>query len=982
MASDQREHLANVCHIICTKMRHEVTRDLPPDGGRHHTHWQAGLHCAQVLWRSIFAVAASKAAMDEIATPVLFMAACSSVKAAAQKLLNLLWLEVQDQFTSKCNKYRNMKSRPSWSVLEALQYQAFGKSSNFGIHNPAATPAAVGTKPAANLQDFLEEVLALRFAIDWMEGCMQDSQEFLTADIRRAYKVRAKLGTDKVSNQLAELKNKYSDSFATMWTDDAEARHVALLASTTISKLEGPARVSFAATHVCRMLSALWRGVEPMLSHFATLCIARLIDAHVSRLPPPRLEERDEDLSQTTDFHLVSLSYQQPNQDTQDLVSAAPKGVRTANTKLQAVFRGYVFRLRHFGRTRDVALYCNAKQWPRLAPPLEDDEEQDVKDPKKRKEPKKGEATERKEESSFASRPKPMRNNLLPPETRDIPASPSATRSPKRSKDTYTVEKKTWPLPTADHRACADLFALYMYSMYRRRELAGMWRTICGAYERGMGAFSELMVRNPALRPMLESISAQLKRGSVVGYDKAFIAKQKKVDETAAGKIRSSDVDVFKRREKPRAVKEESQALSSTLTGKGGLNVSASAPLLGPPRSLQDKKGGKDTSVTEEYLTNYLKEMDGDDSQFKDISSAVIPLSTGTSPPRMPPAEAILADKGRRRPGGDPGDDSASQTPLSRSLTRTATGMTTPPRAAKPKLDVPFCLERKKPMWLPIKAHRFAAYRAKVLQLLPQVVLQQYIDNEKKAQYAACIKLLESATPGSLNVLNPTTLVNNKPLLVETVLQLIVGYAGLCLRNRQGSTAVRLISQVIDNMSLALRDLHPGHRTVLEAYLYDTAISVCYYVPEDVSLTDRAESFFLQASDRYLKLGHTNRYCKCCLRAAAVLHNQDHRSEAEYYTQQALNKLSDAPVSSLLAVCYHNLAVHTVVQQRISDSVAHVRAYVALLKQLPKLGAAWMQQMDNTQWMILKIQELWPQYQAEGGNRHTQHSSMTNIYAS
>jgi len=357
-----------------------------------------------------------------------------------------------------------------------------------------------------------------------------------------------------------------------------------------------------------------------------------------------------------------------------------------------------------------------------------------------------------------------------------------------------------------------------------------------------------------------------------------------------------------------------------------------------------------------EYLSNYLKEMDGDDSQFKDISSSVIPLSTGTSPARKPPHEHILeaemSQTSSRRPSAEDG---------------TPTGT-----SKKPKLDVPFCMKRAKPIWLPIKAHRFAAYRAKVLQLLPQRVLQQYVDFEKQGQYAACIKLLESATPGSLNVLSPATLVNNKPLLVETVLQLIVGYSGLCLKNNQGPVAVKLITQVIDNMSLALKDLHPGHRTVLEAYLYDTALSICYYMPQDIGLTDRSEAFFQQASERYLRLEHTNRYCKCCLRAAAVLHMQGHLSEAEYYTQQALNKLSDAPVSSLLVVCYHNLAVHTLSQQRLADSVAHVRAYVALLRQLPKLGNTWMQQVDNTQWLILKAQELWPAYQQQMGMRDSQ----------
>eukprot|EP00435_Cladocopium_sp_Y103_P043451 s2794_g12.t1 len=288
-----------------------------------------------------------------------------------------------------------------------------------------------------------------------------------------------------------------------------------------------------------------------------------------------------------------------------------------------------------------------------------------------------------------------------------------------------------------------------------------------------------------------------------------------------------------------------------------------------------------------------------------------------------------------------------------------AEAITLPFEGAKmrPKLDTTFCLTRCKPIWLPIKAHRFAAYRAKaaafrnlVLQLLPQRVLQQYIDFEKQGQYSACIKLLESATPGrsgmdveglsrSLNVLSPASMVSGKPLLVETVLQLIVGYSGLCLKNQQGAIAVKLITQVLDNMSLSLRDLHPGHRT-------DTALSVCYYMPNDVTLADRSQSFFQQASERYLRLGHINRYCKCCLRAAAVLHLQGSKSEAEYYTQQALNKLSDAPVSSLLAICYHNLAVHTVVQHRIADAVAHVRSYVALLRQLPKLGNSWMQLLE------------------------------------
>uniref|UniRef100_A0A7S2KLG6 Uncharacterized protein n=1 Tax=Zooxanthella nutricula TaxID=1333877 RepID=A0A7S2KLG6_9DINO len=516
----------------------------------------------------------------------------------------------------------------------------------------------------------------------------------------------------------------------------------------------------------------------------------------------------------------------------------------------------------------------------------------------------------------------------------------------------FNPERRSWPLPTADHRACADLFALYLYNMHRRRELTKMWQTLCGAYERGMDTYAELLNRNPALAPMLESIAAQLKRGSVVGYDKAFIAKQRKEGDTASNAGRSSAADMFASTRKGAfgASAKMGDAEATALPAVGGSSITRLPKAVGPAAGGET---GRENDVSGEYLATYLKEMDGDDSQFKDIVASVIPLSTGTSPRRKPPHESILETESEKAAEAA-GDSIPEEKPK------------------RPKLDVPFCLKRVKPIWLPIKAHRFSAYRTKVLQLLPQRVLQQYVDFEKQGQYAACIKLLESATVGSLNVLSPATLVSNKPLLVETVLQLIVGYSGLCLKNNQGQVAVRLITQVIDNMSLALRDLHPGHRKVLEAYLYDTALSISYYMPADIGLSERSEAFFQQASDRYLALGHTNRYCKCCLRAAAVFHGQGHFAEAEYYTQQALNKLSDSPVSSLLAVCYHNLGVHTIVQHRLADAVAHVRSYVALLRQLPKLGNAWMQQMDNTQWLILKTHELWPEFQHSSDMRDSQ----------
>ncbi|CAE7363197.1 purC, partial [Symbiodinium pilosum] len=191
---------------------------------------------------------------------------------------------------------------------------------------------------------------------------------------------------------------------------------------------------------------------------------------------------------------------------------------------------------------------------------------------------------------------------------------------------------------------------------YRRKELTNMWSTLCKAYERGMDAYAELLHRNPALKPMLESIAAQLKRGSVVGYDKAFIAKHKKEptgEQATGGRVKPVDADLFKSKagSTRQGMGQTSQGFAEEAASPGGKpgptpSPGATATMAMSMKQMNLTVGEKteesDIQVTGEYLTNYLKEMDGDDSQFKDINAAVVPLSTGTSPPRLQPAESIL----------------------------------------------------------------------------------------------------------------------------------------------------------------------------------------------------------------------------------------------------------------------------------------------------------------------------------------------------
>jgi hypothetical protein len=213
LSPDLQEHLSNACHVICMKVRQDATseptsRPVAVQGREGPvTAWQSGLLCARVLWRGLFAATAAKAPVAHTVTPIVFMAACDGLKQIAKKMLTQIWLELAQQFTAKTNKYHTMKSRPRWEVLEAIQYRVFCEEGGFSMSNE---PGVSGTKPNSNLQDYLEEILALRFLVDSLTLSIQDAQEFIEQYTRRIHKrppPRPKAG-DVVAQQLAALKEK------------------------------------------------------------------------------------------------------------------------------------------------------------------------------------------------------------------------------------------------------------------------------------------------------------------------------------------------------------------------------------------------------------------------------------------------------------------------------------------------------------------------------------------------------------------------------------------------------------------------------------------------------------------------------------------------------------------------------------------------------------------------------------------------------
>merc|ERR1719491_2596335 len=121
-----------------------------------------------------------------------------------------------------------------------------------------------------------------------------------------------------------------------------------------------------------------------MLAERASIGIARIAETHAAMgmLPPPGLEDRDEDFSNTPVFDRIAASYAPASRECLELVLALPRGVGECIVKVQATFRGYIFRARYFARARSVAQYCKAKDWPRLAPKVVDLD--DIESPKEK----------------------------------------------------------------------------------------------------------------------------------------------------------------------------------------------------------------------------------------------------------------------------------------------------------------------------------------------------------------------------------------------------------------------------------------------------------------------------------------------------------------------------------------------------------------------------------------------------------------------
>jgi len=959
LPAELQDHTANALRVIATKFRQDANNNSA-------NAWAPSVKGAAALWRTAFAVSVAKIA-PWTSVPALFMCITQTLLDSFRSSLSKIWLEIQDQFTTRISKYRGLKSRPPWSVLETLYNETLNQRAGLGIRSESVGQMKSAAK-ASSLQDFAEEVLTLQFAVDVCEAALDDAQDYLGAWIKKKQKIGG------MSRRKKGAGEEESDAFGNdAWADDAEHRALCHMATRLLIAADGPCGYMQAATISQHLLLGVFTGLAPLLRDRSQKFLLLVTDSHAQagKIPPFQVDVPEE-AKGSLKFDLVALSYMEVYQEFKILLQATPLVTLNLIRKVQGHWRGYILRVKHLPRLKQFAYYCKMCGWPAAPSAEERREKQGQTAPQAARA-----RPQTLEEQIDGAQPQVSKFLGGPDKSRTDP-TPGASPPPKKkvmqqrkveeepeeeTKEEVEEEEEAAQVRlTADHRACADFFALYMYTMFMRREMSNMWRGLTWSYDHMGVGFDDLLTRNKNLKPMVESVAAQLKRGALVGFDKAF---GKKAELPGAGPAPGAS------QKAPAGAKSQEmfkrpEGGAPVAAGGEGMRTERVMPEVHAPKPKMDA----DAPVAgQDYMKQYLVEMDGDDSQFKDIDPNVVPLSSGSSPPRQRPEDVLFEEKWStgtgpydrlgatvddvlRKRGGSQASSSAGS--------RASSVAGTPKRQ---KADVPWCLARLRSIWLPIKAHRFTAHRSRVLQMLPGPVLQQYVDHEKAARYGACVKLLAVAVPGNLNVLEPANL-PNKPLLIETVFQMLVGYIGLCLKNQQVQNAIGLLMQVLEAMPLALRDLHAGHRTVMEAYLFDTALSVAYYVPQDTGLSQKAETFFTQASERYKKLGHPVRWAKCACRYASFLAVKQHYHEGEYFLQQALNGMRDLPPNSLTVVLHHNMSVLTGLQNRMPDALVNMRTYQAMTKQLPRLSSTWMQPLDNTAWLLLKLQDLWPM---EGG---------------
>merc|ERR1719453_185109 len=584
-----QDHTANALRVVAAKFRGDANSNVAGC-------WAPSVRGAAALWRTCFACSVAKIA-PAVAVPALFMCVTQTLLEAFRAALSKLWLEMQEQFTTKSSKYRGLKSRPPWSTLDAIYTEVFSQRAGFGIRKDSA---AARTR-RSSLQDFAEEVLTIQFAIDICEYALDDAQEYGNGWMKRKAKAggptRRKRGQDEAEE---------ADGFREAWVSDNEHRAVCHMASRLIVAADGPAGFMQAATISMHLMLGVFTGISPLLKDRGTRFLLQVSDAHAQagKLPPFQVDDPEE-AKGAVKYDIIALSYGDVAGEFKVLLSATPLATLNLVAKSQAVWRGYQLRVKFLERMKMFAAYTKMCAWPPAPSAEERRERMAMTSPSKKSKPQ---TLEEQIESAQPSVSKFLGgpDKSAKKEPKNLEATQAVAEGAELEGDGESGEEAAAQVRlTADHRACADFFALYMYTMYMRREMNNMWQGHTWSYDHLGEGFEDLLARNKNLRPMVDSVAAQLKRGALVGFDKAF---GKKADggapaEMKSGMGASKSQEMFKRPDPAPAV-----------AAGVGMRTERSAPALNLPLPPALPAGAKkdkadDRPGTADSMKQYLVEM-------------------------------------------------------------------------------------------------------------------------------------------------------------------------------------------------------------------------------------------------------------------------------------------------------------------------------------------------------------------------------------
>ncbi|KAF4730310.1 hypothetical protein FOZ62_008266, partial [Perkinsus olseni] len=211
-------------------------------------------------------------------------------------------------------KYRGLKHRPHWAVVDRAMYDGVLDRGHLGL-DPGQRPSrdAVAShehlfqttsgsggfskQKAARLDDFVTDSIALRFAIDWLQDCIDQSSEALEMVNRR--KAKAQLEVVSAAHASRGRKGKaeaqHQDS-SFIWSDDGELRGV-MGVTTKLLDIVCSSSASPLLHGACvggHLLVAVWKGIEPMLSTLTQRYVNNVtLGSGQHCLPPPALHFGD-----------------------------------------------------------------------------------------------------------------------------------------------------------------------------------------------------------------------------------------------------------------------------------------------------------------------------------------------------------------------------------------------------------------------------------------------------------------------------------------------------------------------------------------------------------------------------------------------------------------------------------------------------------------------------------------------------------------